>query len=81
VGSSKMLSQMDAYYEHMKQDLQVDPNYVPNDEDKDLEKALLDSKANVTPSNFKFFLNRKHNYDKNTVWKQVARRLDADEKR
>lgn len=60
---------MDQYYTHMKEDIGIDPNYAPSEDDPDLDKVLKNLKPNSTASNFREFLVRSQNFNKNTPWK------------
>lgn len=77
-----MLGYMDDYYTHMKEDIGIDPNYAPEEDDPDLDRVLMNLRPNSTAINFREFLTRSQNFNKNTPWKQISRKLnDNDEKR
>jgi hypothetical protein len=60
---------MDHYYTHMKGDIGIDPNYAPDQDDVDLDRVLGNLKHNAEPTNFKEFLKRSENFERNTPWK------------
>ena len=51
-----MLSAMDTYYTNLKENIGIDPNYQPQEQDFELERVCRDIKANATPLNFKEYL-------------------------
>lgn len=75
--SNKILGYMDHYYTHMKGDIGIDPDYAPDQDDVELNQVLLNLKHNAQPNNFKEFLKRADNFDRNTPWKQISRKIDA----
>ncbi len=60
---------MDDHYSQMKQHIGIDPNYTAQEDDPDLDKVLKKLRPNSTASNFKEFLIRSQNFNKNTTWK------------
>ena len=37
---------MNEYYTHMKEDIGIDPNYAPEEDDPDLDRVLVSLKTN-----------------------------------
>lgn len=60
---------MDVYYTHMKDEIGIQADYAPDEDDIDLDKVLHNLKENAQPNNFREFLTREQNFDKNTSWK------------
>ena len=65
----------------MKDDVGIDPNYCPDEGDEELEQVLIEMKRNATATNFRPFLRRSQNFDRNTAWKQISRKVYDDDKK
>jgi hypothetical protein len=70
-----MLSAMDTYYTNLKENIGIDPNYQPQEQDFELERVCRDIKANATPLNFKEYLQRSENFKKPTPIKLISRQV------
>jgi len=77
-----MLAIMCDYYSNMKEDIGINPNQNDDEDDPELDQVLQDMKSNSTAVNFREFLARSQNFDRNTPWKQISRRVcDNDKKK
>ena len=74
-----MLNVMDAYYDNMKTEMGLKERPETNEEDIQLDEVLNKLRPNTTARNFKDFLSRKDNMNRNQYWKKVSRKLDGQE--
>lgn len=70
---------MDAYYANMKNEMGLKEKPETNEEDVKLDEVLSKLRPNTTARNFKEFLSRKDNVNRNQYWKKVSRKLDREE--
>jgi hypothetical protein len=74
-----MLNVMDAYYDNMKTEMGLKERPETNEEDIQLDEVLNKLRPNTTARNFKDFLGRKDNINRNQYWKKVSRKLDGQD--
>ena len=79
--AGKMLGIMNEYYDHMRDDIGIDPRLLQDDDDPELDRVLTNLRPNSTATNFREFLARSQNFDRNTPWKQISRKVDHDDKK
>jgi len=70
---------MNEYYTHIKDVIGIDVNYAPDEDDPELDRVLKEMRPNSTATNFRPFLGRSQNFDRNTPWKQISRKVDHDD--
>lgn len=79
--AGKMLGIMNEYYTHIKEVIGIDVNYEPDEDDPELDKVLQEMRPNSTATNFRPFLGRSANFDRNTPWKQISRKVNDDDQK
>ena len=67
---------MDSYYANMKQEMGLKERPDVNEEDIELDEVLHKLRPNTNAKNFKHFLKKKDNVNKNGYWKNVSRKVD-----
>jgi uncharacterized membrane protein YgaE (UPF0421/DUF939 family) len=74
--SAQVLKKMTNFYEQIKEDVDIYPKNVVDEEDFALQTLLENLKDNSNAHNFKEFLTAKNMFDRPTKWKQIARQVN-----
>ena len=78
---NKMLLIMEDYYDKIKNDAGIDPEFQIQKDDSNLDNLVLKLQPNSTAINFKEFFTKSKNLFKTTPWKQISRRVIEEDKR
>ena len=74
--SKVILNKMTNFYDQIKEDVDIYPKNVVDQEDFALQTLLDNLKDNSNAHNFKEFLTAKNMFDRQTKWKQLARKVN-----